>query len=85
MLELIFQGFLEWAYGLALECWQYFSMHTLIEVTAPDSETLEQRVTEVEKLCVWLAPYHDQYAAAPLPVSKPKLAQRYHSAAAGQL
>ncbi len=27
-------------------------MHTLIEVTAPDSETLEQRVTEVEKLCV---------------------------------
>lgn len=29
--------------------------------------------------------YHDQYAAAPLPVSKPKLAQRYHSAAAGQL
>ena len=27
-------------------------MHTLIEVTAPDPETLEQRVTEVEKLCV---------------------------------
>lgn len=36
-------------------------------------------------LWLWLAPYHDQYAAAPLPVSKPKLAQRYHSAAAGQL
>lgn len=28
------------------------AMHTLIEVTAPDPETLEQRVTEVEKLCV---------------------------------
>ncbi len=39
----------------------------------------------VEAFWLWLAPYHDQYAAAPLPVSKPKLAQRYHSAAAGQL
>ena len=27
-------------------------MHTLIEVTASDPETLEQRMTEVEKLCV---------------------------------
>ena len=27
-------------------------MHTLIEVTAEDAETLEQRVTAVEKLCV---------------------------------
>lgn len=25
MLELIFQGFVEWNYGMALECWQYFS------------------------------------------------------------
>ena len=25
MLELIFQGFLEWTYGLILECWEYFS------------------------------------------------------------
>ena len=25
MLELIFQGFMEWAYSLTLECWQYFS------------------------------------------------------------
>ncbi len=30
----------------------FYYMHTLIEVTAPDPETLEQRVTEVEKLCV---------------------------------
>ena len=27
-------------------------MHTLIEVTAGDPETLEHRVTAVEKLCV---------------------------------
>ncbi len=30
----------------------FYYMHTLIEVTAEDSETLEQRVTELEKLCV---------------------------------
>lgn len=30
----------------------FYYMHTLIEVTADDAETLEQRVTELEKLCV---------------------------------
>lgn len=30
----------------------FYYMHTLIEVTATDPETLEQRATEVEKLCV---------------------------------
>ena len=30
----------------------YYSQPTLIELTAPDPETLEQRATEVEKLCV---------------------------------
>ncbi|WP_279202314.1 hypothetical protein [Intestinimonas butyriciproducens] len=30
----------------------FYYMHTLIEVTAEDAETLEQRVTEVERLCV---------------------------------
>lgn len=30
----------------------FYYMHTLIEVTASDPEILEQRVTEVEKLCV---------------------------------
>lgn len=30
----------------------FYYMHTIIEVTASDPETLEQRVTEVEKLCV---------------------------------
>ena len=30
----------------------FYYKHTLIEVTAPDPETLEQRATEVEKLCV---------------------------------
>ena len=30
----------------------FYYMHTLIEIVADDSETLEQRVTAVEKLCV---------------------------------
>lgn len=30
----------------------FYYMHTIIEITADDPETLEQRVTEVEKLCV---------------------------------
>ncbi len=33
MLELIFQGFMEWAYGLALECWEYFSS-SLLDIMA---------------------------------------------------
>ena len=30
----------------------FYYMHTMVEVTADDPETLEQRVTAVEKLCV---------------------------------
>ena len=35
MLELIFQGFMEWAYGLVLECWQYFSS-ALLDIMSLD-------------------------------------------------
>lgn len=35
MLELIFQGFMEWAYGLALECWEYFSS-SLLDIMSMD-------------------------------------------------
>ena len=38
--------------GLYRQGEDFYYMHTLIEVTAPDPETLEQRATEVEKLCV---------------------------------
>ena len=30
----------------------FYYMHTLIEITAPDADTLEQRVSAVEKLCL---------------------------------
>jgi len=35
LLELIFQGFMEWAYGLALECWEYFSS-SLLDIMSMD-------------------------------------------------
>lgn len=40
MLELIFQGFLEWTYGLILECWEYFSS-VLFDLMSLDSAYLE--------------------------------------------
>lgn len=43
MLELIFQGFLEWAYGLTLECWQYFSS-ALLDIMSLDFAYLKTHV-----------------------------------------
>lgn len=40
MLELIFQGFMEWAYGLALECWEYFSS-SLLDIMSMDYEAYQ--------------------------------------------
>lgn len=43
MLELIFQGFMEWAYGLTLECWQYFSS-ALLDIMSLDFAYLKTHV-----------------------------------------
>lgn len=43
MLELIFQGFLEWGYGLILECWQYFSS-ALLDVMSMDFAYLKSHI-----------------------------------------
>ena len=43
MLELIFQGFMEWAYGLVLECWEYFSS-ALLDIMSLDFAYLETHV-----------------------------------------
>ena len=43
MLELIFQGFLEWAYGLVLECWEYFST-ALLDIMSMDFVYLKSHV-----------------------------------------
>lgn len=49
MLELIFQGFLEWAYGLILECWQYFST-ALLDIMSMDFAYLKSHVPVIDEI-----------------------------------
>lgn len=49
MLELIFQGFLEWAYGLTLECWQYFST-ALLDIMSMDFAYLKSHAPVVDEI-----------------------------------
>ena len=49
MLELIFQSFLEWAYGLALECWQYFST-ALLDIMSMDFAYLKSHAPVVDEI-----------------------------------
>ncbi len=43
MLELIFQGFAEWLYGMALECWEYFSS-ALLDIMSLDFAYLKTHI-----------------------------------------
>ena len=47
MLELIFQGFIEWTYGLILECWEYFSS-LLLNVMSMDFAYLKERMPVIQ-------------------------------------
>lgn len=49
MLELIFQGFMEWAYGLTLECWQYFST-ALMDIMSMDFAYLKTHVPVIDDI-----------------------------------
>lgn len=49
MLELIFQGFLEWAYGLVLECWEYFST-ALLDIMSMDFAYLKSHVSVMDDI-----------------------------------
>lgn len=49
MLELIFQGFMEWAYGLTLECWQYFSS-SLLDIMSMDFAYLKIHVPVIDDI-----------------------------------
>lgn len=49
MLELIFQGFLEWAYGLVLECWEYFST-ALLDIMSMDFAYLKSYVPVMDDI-----------------------------------
>ncbi len=43
MLELIFQGFVEWIYGMVLECWEYFAS-MLLQVMSMDFAYLKSHI-----------------------------------------
>lgn len=43
MLELIFQGFAEWLYGLILECWEHFSS-SLLDIMSLDFAYLQEQI-----------------------------------------
>ena len=43
MLELIFQGFVEWIYGMVLEAWEYFAS-SLLDIMSMDFSYLEQHI-----------------------------------------
>jgi hypothetical protein len=49
MLELIFQGFVEWGYGLVLECWEYFS-GVLLDILSMDFTYLRTHVPVVDTI-----------------------------------
>lgn len=49
LLELIFQGFLEWAYGLVLECWEYFST-ALLDIMSMDFAYLKNHVPVMDDI-----------------------------------
>ncbi|QNL44076.1 hypothetical protein H8790_11600 [Oscillibacter hominis] len=49
MLELIFQGFVEWCYGLVLECWEYFSS-ALLDIMSMDFAYLKEHMPIIDTI-----------------------------------
>ena len=49
MLELLFQGFIEWIYGLILECWEYFAS-VLFDLMSLDFAYLRERIPIIDTI-----------------------------------
>lgn len=49
MLELIFQGFFEWIYGMILEAWSYFSQQ-LLDIMSMDFAYLEEHISVLPEI-----------------------------------
>ena len=49
MLELIFQGFLEWCYDMTLECWEFFSS-TLLDIMSMDFAYLKIHIPILDEM-----------------------------------
>ena len=49
MLELLFQGFIEWIYGLTLECWEYFAS-VLFDLMSLDFAYLREHMPVIDTI-----------------------------------
>ncbi|MCD8254507.1 MAG: hypothetical protein LUC36_03045 [Oscillospiraceae bacterium] len=49
MLELIFQGLIEWIYGLILECWEYF-VSVLMELLSVDFAYMREHIPVMDEI-----------------------------------
>jgi len=49
LLEVLFRGFIEWAYGLTWECWEYFS-DTAIDLMSMDFEYLRTHIPIIDTI-----------------------------------
>ena len=49
MLELLFQGFIEWIYGLILECWEYFAS-VLLDLMSLDFAYLREHMPVIDTI-----------------------------------
>ena len=49
MLELLFQGFIEWIYGLILECWEYFAS-VLFDLMSLDFTYLQEHIPIIDTI-----------------------------------
>ena len=49
MLELLFQGFIEWIYGLVLECWEYFAS-VLFDLMSLDFAYLREHMPVIDTI-----------------------------------
>ena len=49
MLELLFQGFIEWLYGLILECWEYFAS-VLFDLMSLDFAYLREHIPIIDTI-----------------------------------
>ena len=49
MLELLFQGFVEWLYGLILECWEYFAS-VLFDIMSLDFAYLREHMPVIDTI-----------------------------------
>ena len=49
LLEVLFRGFIEWAYGLTWECWEYFS-DTAIDLLGMDFEYLRTHIPVIDTI-----------------------------------